>query len=475
MKYREKIFLGLKWAGIQLALNALIKFSIKLLLARLLAPNAFGLIGMSLIFIAVAQSISELGMGAALIQKKEAATAEKMYSTVFWTNLLWSWIMYLIMWLIITPMASSFFNEPQLMAIIPVLCLSVLFRPFSLIPSVTLTRKLDFKKLAKINNTASFIAGFVALVLAYLDYGVWALVLNYIITFVISAPLYLMVNPWLPKWEWNLDYFKDVFSFGLYSTGNSLLRTISFNVDNLMIGKILGSTSLGMYTLAYTLTDQLRMFISTITNQVLYPVFSQIQDDSQKLRITFTTVVKYNAILIFPIMSSLIIFSRDIIFIFFGEQWEGTILPLQILSFAIIVNMLVNSFDTLIRGKGKPKLEFQIMLFTTLALLVPCLYIGITNYGLIGAAYAILFSRIGLTIIGIAALRKEIELKIMDPFIAISSAIFSIAIAYVVLLMLDYALDLKSFYIRIIIFGLIYLFSIFIFEGRQLRKLLIRR
>ncbi len=160
----KKIVSGIKWAGVQVLLDVFFRFSIRIVLAKLLMPSEFGLVGMCMVFIAVATASSELGMGAALIQKKHDHEAEINYSTAFWTGLIWGVGLYLIISVIVGPFAAYFYKEPLLISLIPILSISILIRPLNLIHTVILTRAMDFKKIAKIFNLSAFISGSVAIV-----------------------------------------------------------------------------------------------------------------------------------------------------------------------------------------------------------------------------------------------------------------------------------------------------------------------
>lgn len=466
----KNIFNGLKWASIQLAFDSIIKFALKLLLAKLLLPEAFGLVGMCMVFIGITQSLSMLGLGAALVQKKEDKDAEVLYNTAFWTNLVFSVILYLLLSLIFAPIIATFYDEPLLRIIIPVLSLSIIFQPFLLIPGVILTRSLNFKKLSKSYNIASLFSGIISVTMAYFDYGVWALVFNYFLTAVIAIPFLYFSTKWKPIFEWKLEYFKDFFSFGMYATGSSLLRTLAGNIDYLIIGKLLGPNLLGAYTLAFTLTNQLRQFLSGVLNNVMYPVFGKYQDDPKKLKSFYLTILRVNAILIYPIMAFLIYFAEEIILLF-GDEWTSAIVPLQILSAGVLVYLLVNTFDTLIRGRGKPKLELKIIALVNLLVLVPGLYLGTTYFGLIGASVAILLNSTALVSVALVVLKKEIGLNLVEPFIAIKSPFIGITLAMLFTKIYSYLFDIDYFIFNIFPFVLVYLGIIYVLEYKNFKEI----
>ncbi len=252
----KSISSGIIWTSIQFAIDFLFRFLVRFILAKLLLPNEFGLVGMCTVFIAVATAASELGMSTALIQKKNDHEAEEMYSTAFWSGIIWGIGIYIFLSFIIAPLAALFYKEPMLNIIIPILSLGILLRPFSLIHIVILTRKMDFKSIAKILNFSALIAGIISIIGAiFFNFGVWALVLNNCLAVLISVPLFFVVTKWKPNLEWKKLHFKNIFGFGVYSTGSTIFSTLTYNIDNLMIGKMLGASMLGSYTLSFSLTE----------------------------------------------------------------------------------------------------------------------------------------------------------------------------------------------------------------------------
>jgi teichuronic acid exporter len=451
----------MKWASIEFAFNSLFRFSIKLLLAKLLSPNDFGLVGMASVFIAVATAASELGMGAALIQKKENEDAEKLFDTAFWSGLLWGVLVFTFICFVISPLASDFYDELILLKLIPALSIGILISPLNLVHTVILTRSMNFKKIAVINNTAALFGGVAGLVTAYLGWGLWALVLSNALTMVIPIPLLFLSTRWKPKFVWIKSHFRTIFGFGVYSTGTSIFSRLTYNVDNLLIGKLLGSNALGAYTLSFSLTENLRQTVSSILNKVMYPVFGKNQNNNEKLKDYFLTIVKINSLTLYPIMSILCLFSEPIVLFFFGPKWIDSILPLQILSIAVMIHLVINSFTSLLRGMGYPAMEFKIISILTVFVLIPSLYIFTTFWGLFGASCAILLNKVVLVIVSLVILKKYISLKPIEIFKATKPAIFSVILASSLHYLLASFSNHLNLFIQIASFLLMYLISIY--------------
>lgn len=411
---KGQVVTGIFWNSVQLVVNRGFDFIIKLVLARLLFPEQFGLIGMAAVFTSFVQVFNEVGIGAALIQRKDEDIREEHFHTSFWTGIVWSTILYLIISFLVSPLAASFYKEPMLIKIIPVLSIGILSSPINLVHRAQLVKAMNFKKLAFISNASKFFTGTLSLGLAFLGAGIWALVFSSVASFIVAMPLYFKATGWTPKLIWDKQAFKDIFGFGIYTTGTNVFNNLTSKIDYLIIGKLMGPAALGVYTLAFVLTDTFRNQLMFLMNKVMYPVYGKKQDDPVALKRYYLNVVKYNSIVVYPIMVFLFVLGEPFVITFFGSKWEGTIEPLKILSLAVMAHMVVNSNTSLIRGLGKPGLEMKIQLFKSVLLYVPTITIGIYYWGTIGAAYAILLNKVISIFIAQHFLKRLINLKFFE-------------------------------------------------------------
>lgn len=447
---KGKVVTGVFWNVVQLVINRSFDFAIKLILARLLFPDQFGIVGMATVFTSFVQVFNDIGIGAALVQRKEEQLKEVHYHTSFWTGVIWSVAIYLIILFIVAPMAATFYKEPILKSIIPVLSLGVLSSPINLVHNAQLTKQMNFKKLAFISNVSTIFSGVLALVLAYLNFGIWALVFNSVATFIIAMPLYFRATGWYPKFLWDKQAFNDIFGFGVYTTGTNLFNNLIQKIDYLLIGKLLSASALGTYTLAFVLTDTFRSQLMNIMNKVMYPVYGKKQDDLLSLKRYYLNVVKYNSLVIYPIMIFLAVLGEPFIITFFGAKWQGTILPLKILAVSVMVHMMVNSHGSLIRGLGKPKLEMNLQLFKALFLYAPLISLGIYKYGIIGAASAYLINKVLEVIIAQYFLKKLVNISFSELLVNLKAPI----IATIVSFSITFALYSTNIHFIICAFGL---------------------
>jgi teichuronic acid exporter len=345
---------------------------------------------------------------------------------------------FLIISFLVAPLAAIFYGEPLLRQIIPFLSIGVLASPVNIVHKAQLIRKLDFKKTAFISNASHIFAGLLSLILAFLGMGVWALVFNSVASIFVAMPLYFRATGYIPKFVWDKQAFKDVFGFGVYTTGSHVFNVVISKMDYLLIGKLLSASALGAYTLAFVLTDSFRSQLMGIINKVMYPLYGQKQDDPKILKAYYLQVVKFNSLLICPIMILLVALGEPIILNFFGAKWQETIMPLQILSLSVIVHMTVSSHSSLIRGLGLPRLDMKLQLFKAVFLYAPLISAGVFYYGIVGAASAFLVSRIFETAIAQYYLKKLVNVSYADLFASIKVPFFATLCAYLSVQLLIY-------------------------------------
>lgn len=461
---------GVFWTGLQMVVNQGFAFVIRLILAKLLFPEQFGLIGMATVFIGFVQVLNDLGIAAALVQKKDKDLRDEHYHTAFWVGVIWSVVLFILMSTLISQLAAEFYHEPLLLKLIPVLSLGILSSPVNLVHKAQLTKKMEFKKIAFIDNTSNIISGVISLMLAFLGAGVWSLAFNSVASILIAMPLYFRATGWYPKFIWDKDSFQDVFGFGIYTTATSIINYLINNIDYLLIGKLLSKSALGSYTLAFVLTDTFRSRMMAVINNVMYPLYGRKQDDPVALKNYYLKVVNYNSILIYPIMLFMFTLGGPFVRSFFGEKWDDSITPLQILALSVMFHMLVNSNTALIRGMGRPQLELKLQLFKAM-IFIPTLIAGIYYYGISGAAMAILINKIFAVIIAQFSLNKLLNIKLsyLDFLIAIKEPWIASIVSFAITYFCFNVLQLHYIICTVILFAS-YGFVIWSLIGSELKK-----
>lgn len=414
MSLKNKIFGGVAWNAIGLMIDNGLQLIVKLILARLLLPEVFGIIGFATVFIGMIQVFSDLGMSPALIQRKDKLLNPIDYDTAYWAGLAWSIFLIVILSFVIGPLAAWFYNENLLLTIIPVLSISLLSRNLVAVHIVNITRELDFKKIVLPRNISRILASAIAIVMAIMGFGVWSLVFQSVASDVLLIFIYSYVSPWRPQRRFSKDSFKNIFSFGAYTTGTEIFNYLTGNIDYLMIGKLLGAQPLGVYTLGYNVTYVVRGQIMNVINSVFFPVYSKIQDDLETVKKYYFRVIKYNCIVIYPIMIGIILLAHPLVYYGLGTKWVDAIIPMQLMAAAGLVHLLTSSNTVLLRGLGKPNLELIFSLIKTLLVNVPFIVLGVIFYGIIGAATGLLAAKVVIFFINNYTLNKVAKIKFSE-------------------------------------------------------------
>jgi len=429
---KGKVVVGLFWNAVQLVINRFLAFAIKLVLAKLLFPEQFGLIGMATVFTSFIQVFNDLGIGAALVQRKDSELREAHFHTAFWTGVVWAVGIYLLIAFVVAPLAANFYDQPMLRSIIPVLSIGVLSSPVNLVHRAQLTKQMNFKKLAFISNSSAIFSGIIALGLAFMGAGVWSLVFNSVASFIVGMPLYFRATGWTPKLIWEKEAFQDVFGFGVYTTGTGLMNNLINNLDYLLIGKLLSASALGVYTFAFVLTDTFRSQIMAMMNKVMYPVYGKKQDDPSLLKRYYLKVVKYNSIIVYPVMVLFMVLGEPLVNNFFGTKWSESIVPLKVLSLSVMVHMLINSHTPLIRGLGYAKLEMRLQFFKAAFLYAPLITLGIYQGGITGVAWACVVYKVLEVIVVQYFLNKLVQISLTELLSAMQVPLMASITAFAV-------------------------------------------
>jgi teichuronic acid exporter len=469
----QKLFAGIFWSAIEVLIKRVLDLAIKLVLARMLFPEDFGVIGMATVLTSLIQVLNDAGMGSALIQRKKDELREEHFHTVFWTGVAWSIILYLLVSFIIGPMAATFYNTPVLKSIIPVLSLSILSSSVNVVHKAQLMRDLKFKKIALINNLGSVFSGTLSIILAFAGFGVWALVFNAVASFVIMMPMFFIATGWKPLFMWEKEAFRDIFGFGAYTTGTLVINNISSNMDYLIIGKLLSAAVLGTYTLAYMLTKLVNAQVASMLNRVMFPFYSSIQSDIDKVKQHYIDIIKYYSILIYPIMLTLIIFGEPIVFYCFGSKWNETIPPMKILAFSVLVDAMSSGDGLLFRSIGKAKLEMQVQTFVSLFIYIPSIVIGTYLNGAVGAAFGILGASLIKLLIAQLLLKKFFNIAFIDLFRALKPSIIAFSGTFLIISTLLIYVHINFFFLLILLLFVYFLIA-GLFIKNDLVKILIK-
>lgn len=337
---------GAVWSAIDAMGARFVQFVIGVILARLLLPEQFGLIGMLAIFMAVTQALLTSGFGSALIQKKEVTQADT--SSVFYFNLGIGVVLAGLLCLA-APAIARFYEEPVLTALTRVMSLVIVINAFAVVQTAMLTRAVDFRTQTKVSLLAGALSGAIGVVMAYRGFGVWSLVGQQVSNAFFHAALLWLFNRWRPGLVFSYTSLRSMFAFGSRLLISSLLNQVFMNIYYVVVGRLFSPATLGFYTRAKRLEELPSMTLSSVVTRVSFPVFSSIQDDGARLkrglRRALTLLVFVNC----PVVIGLAAAARPLIVVMLTDKWlpcvpylrllcgVGLLLPLQILNLNLLM------------------------------------------------------------------------------------------------------------------------------------------
>lgn len=382
---KNKTVSGVIWSAVENVSNQLITFIIGIVLARLLSPEEFGLIGMITIFIGISQILINGGLSDALIRRKNIS--DSYYNTAFIFNAIISVLLYMALFFI-APYISNFYDRPILTDIIRLLSFTLILNAFTLVQKAQITKAINFKALAKVSLISTIISGFIAIILAYYDYGVWSLVWKNVIQSTITLLVFWKVSGWIPKFQFNKLAFKDMFGFGSRLMILGLIDTAYQNMYFLIIGKYYSAADLGYYTRAETFKRLPSNTLVQIIQRVTYPVLSEIQDNVNSLKSAYRKILQTTMLISILGMMLLSLIAEELTVVLMGEQWVKAGQYLKILCFAGVFYPLdaLNSNILKIKNESGKILKIGVcrkMLSIPLVVLMLVYGIEVFLYGLI--------------------------------------------------------------------------------------------
>lgn len=330
---KEKTFTGAIWSSIEKFSSYGIQFVFSILMARLLEPSDYGTIALLNVFFAICQTFIDSGFNLAIIRKQDRTEVD--FSTVFIFSMVVAFFSYVILWLT-APCIANFYNLPELKIITRVVSLNLVISTLSSMHNAKLSISLDFKSKAKVSIFAVIGSSFIGLYLAYSGYGVWALVLQMIMSNAIRTIMLYYYTNWIPIIRFSFDSFKSMFSFGSKMLVSGIIGNIYNNLYSIIIGKFYTPSSLGFYSKAESFATLPSLQMSGVILSVSYPALSKIQDDECRLIEAYKKIARLSAFIIFPLMIGLSSLANPLVLLLLGEKWEGMIILLQILCFSYI-------------------------------------------------------------------------------------------------------------------------------------------
>lgn len=353
---REKTLNGLKWNGAGHVARQALQFAISVVVARALSPQEFGLMGMIGVFSGLAGLFVGLGLGMALVQRE--TLEDRHLSTIFWVNLACGAAL-TAGFAAASPAIARFYGEPLLRNLTLAVAFNFIIGSFSIVQRSMLIRNMDFRALFIIETTAAVCAGAAAVGGALAGWGTWSLVAQSLVLTTASAIMLWRLSAWRPSWSVDAAALRELWGYSSNFMGFSLLTFSDRNLDNLLIGKFIGPSALGVYARAYGLMLLPLDQVTPILTRVMFPVLSVLQRDREGVKRIYLRATRAIALVSFPMMLGLMAAARPLILTLYGEKWRGAIPLVEILCLTGLSQSLGTTVRWIYNSQGRTDLQFR--------------------------------------------------------------------------------------------------------------------
>ena len=387
---KAKTAKGVGWGFADNILGLGITAVANIILARILSPADFGIIGMTAIFMTLSTSLVDSGFTGALTRKKDTVKAD--FDTVFYFNLAVSCLLYAVLFFC-SPFIARFFREPILVPVIRILGISLIINAFGIVQKIILVRRIDFRTQAWISLVSSFAAAVAAVAMAFYGFGVWSLVVLQVGKLAVNTILLWSVSRWHPGLCFSRKSFKDMFSFGSRLLITSIISTIWSEMYSFIIGKMYSSSVLGQYSRADKVKNMVTSNVSSVMQKVSYPVLASIQDEGERQINVYRKVLKTTVLISFTAVFGIWAVAGPFIITVFGNQWLPAVDYLRILCFSGLFLPLMMCSANVINADGRSDITLVLEIVKTVMGLIPVVF------GIIFSVEALLWSMVGVSFI----------------------------------------------------------------------------
>lgn len=384
----RKVASGVVWNLLAFGFGKLTLLLVTSILARLLTQDEVGVVGAAVVAINYLTIIKDLGFGAALIQKR--GDVNEAANTVFTINIILGFLLSLLV-IPLAPYVGNYYNEPQVTSVLRWLGISFAINAFGAVHVVWLLRDLDYRRKALPEMGNSLVKAVVSIGMALAGFGVWSLVFGQIAGAAASVILVWILLPWRPRLSIDRGIATSLFKFSSSIVGSDILTVFIDNVDYLIVGRVFGLATLGVYTFAYRLPELLVIGNLWILGTIAFPAFSSIQDKPDEMRRGFLGSVRLVELIVTPIALGLIVAADPLVRVVFGEDWLEIVPILRVLAAYAWIYSIGFHVGGIYKAVGRPDILVKLSIFS-IVILVPSLLLGAHYFGVIGVAYGHLFA-----------------------------------------------------------------------------------
>jgi O-antigen/teichoic acid export membrane protein len=449
----QRVARGGLWVFALRITNRLLRLISTIILARVLAPSDFGLFGIALLTMAALETFSQAGLNAALVQKKRDVS---LYLNTAWTFQAIRGGLLAIFLFATAPYVAAFFGTPAAKPVLQVIGISTLILGFNNIGVIYFQKELEFHKQFAYQFSGTLANVCVAVSLVLLLRNVWALVFGLLAGNLAQLVMSYFIHPYRPRLRFDQEQFKELFNFGKWVLGSSILTYLVTQGDNIFVGKLLGAAALGFYQLAYQISNIPATEITHVISQVTFPAYSKLQADFRALRGAYLKVLKLTAFLSFPVAGLIFVCAPDFTRILLGEKWLPMIPAIQALVFYGLLRSLGATTGPIFLALGRPRIVTKLQV-VQLFLLFILIYPFTLSGGILGTSLAVVFAGLIPNFFVLYKVSKLINCEIRNLFKAIALPMLSTVLSLFFLNSLRYLMS------NLLNFGLTFVFFIMFF------------
>ena len=423
----QSIRSGLLWNfGSQIMIRIL-SLGVGILMARILMPEDFGIVAAALVVWQMIALLGQMGLSAKLIQQQE--NIPEYANATFWMNIIVNLIIAVIA-VIVSPFAASFYKNPDSIPIIEILAAGFVLSAIGNTHYTLLQKRMAFKSLSVVDISLSLLNKLVAVGMVLSGCGFWSLILPELFIRPIRIFALWWLEPWRPKFNLGLEHWKDIFKFGKFVFGTTIIRYLNINGDYLITGKVLGTASLGLYQFGYELANWPIKNIVWVFGRVMFPAFAHLQNDIKEMQRVYLKVAETISIITFPFLFGLASVADLLIPVVYGDKWRPAVLPMKIIIMFTTVRSIATLGGNILMALGLPEREFKMNAYQVIPVLAAVL-IG-SRFGIVGVAAGMSLMVSSFAIWFIAIINKAIDLPIKHLIKTVVPALTSSGIMWMV-------------------------------------------
>lgn len=460
---KQKAASGMVWTALQKYSTMFIQFISGIILARLLTPYDYGCIGMLAIFMTLAEAFIDGGFASALIQKKQPTQED--YSTIFYWNLGMAVLMYAILF-VSAPAIARFYDIPLLCNVLRVQGLVLFIHAFNIVQRNQLRKKMNFKVISIVTIITSVVALSVTIFMAYNGFGVWALVVQHLITAAIPAIVFWFYIKWRPIWVFSWKSFHELFGFGFYMFLTHLLNNFSSKIQGLLIGKIYNPVTMGYFSKANNVEHLASSSITSVMTQVTYPLYAEAQNNLSQLANIIKRITMTIAYFLFPLLFVLLLIAKPVFLLLYSDRWLASVPYFQVLCLAGMGASLTAVNTQAIAAIGKSKVMF-VWTVVKRVIGISAIVGGLLWFGMKGLLIGVVFNNWFSYFVNIYLVSKYVGYKFWSQILDLLPVAVTSLVAAIVCYVIGYLLHLNLYLdalLKLFVYSTIYLGWSFIFK-----------